>query len=164
MNAHATVAGSRRPRARARPAFPRLPLFGAFALLAFSVVAIIFGQTTGIGTVRVDHGDPVAIRDIVIAKQADETVTVIDANTGEMIRRFAAEEGGFVRGSLPAFNRMREVAGEPVDAPFRLIRWQNGAVSISDTTNGRRIFLNAFGPDHAAQYDSFLSGYGRENE
>ena len=43
--------------------FPRRVLIGAMALLAFSAAAIVFGQVTGIGTVRQNPGAPVAMRD-----------------------------------------------------------------------------------------------------
>ena len=85
-----------------------------------------------------------------------------DAATGERIAELQPGEGGFVRGSLRAFDRMRLVAQAPADAPLRIIRWENGAISLSDTATGERVYLNAFGPDNAAAYAAFLENHGEE--
>lgn len=136
--------------------FPAKILVAAIALLAFTAGAILFGQLTGIGTVRVQSGSPVAVRDIVILRTAADEVIVRDAASGSEIARYAAEKGGFVRGSLRAFARMRQVANVPLEAPYRLIRWESGQVSLSDTATGERIYLEAFGRDNAAAFAVLL--------
>jgi putative photosynthetic complex assembly protein len=67
-----------------------------------------------------------------------------------------------VRGSLRALSRMRLMAETPEGLPYRLIRWENGSVSLSDTATGERIYLNAFGPDNAAAYAELLASRGNE--
>jgi len=67
-----------------------------------------------------------------------------------------------VRGSLRALTRMRLVAEMPESLPYRLIRWENGSVSLSDTATGERLYLNAFGPDIAAAYAEMLASRGNE--
>lgn len=136
--------------------FPRLPLFGALALIGFAVAATIFGQVTEIGTLRVDRGSPLAVRDITILDGVNDTVVVRDAVTGEVLGEYGPTEGGFVRGSLRGLKRFRLVEEASHDAPWRLMRWQSGAVSISDTVTGQRIYLNAFGPDQVAAFETFL--------
>jgi putative photosynthetic complex assembly protein len=61
-----------------------------------------------------------------------------------------------------ALTRIRQVAGTPLDQPYRIIKWESGAVSLSDTATGERIYLNAFGPDHAAAYEQLLASRGNE--
>ena len=136
--------------------FPTKILAAAIALLVFTAGAVLFGQLTGIGTVRVDSGSPVAVRDIVILRTAADEVIVRDAASGREVVRYAVEEGGFVRGSLRAFARMRQVAKVPLEAPYRLIRWESGQVSLSDTATGERIYLEAFGRDNAAAFAALL--------
>ena len=114
--------------------FPAKILVAAIALLVFTAGAVLFGQLTGIGTVRVESGPPAAIRDIVI---------------------------------LRAFVRMRQVAKVPLEAPYRLIRWESGQVSLSDTATGERIYLEAFGKDNVAAFAVLLDqreGGQREGE
>ncbi|MDN2566057.1 photosynthetic complex assembly protein PuhC [Aquibium sp. A9E412] len=146
---------------RRAPRFPRYPLFAAIGLVLFAAGAIVFGQTTGIGTVRVALGTPQAIRDIVLTRHDDDTVVVADARSGATVAVFPAGEGGFVRGALRPLARMRLAAGAAADKPYRLIRWDSGAISLSDTATGERIYLDAFGADNAAAFAQFLDSPGR---
>ncbi|WP_428527730.1 photosynthetic complex assembly protein PuhC [Roseibium sp.] len=136
--------------------FPRRILIGTALLLSFAVAAVVFGQTTGIGVIKHQTGAPVAIRDILITRDAADIVTVTDARSGVVISAFEKDAGGFVRGSLRAFERMRMVAKVPAAAPYRLIQWETGAVSLSDTALGERIYLEAFGKDNAAAFAALL--------
>jgi len=153
---------------RAQPApeprperFPRVPLFGAFGFVIFAFVAVLFGQMTEIGTVRVDAGKAVAVRDIVMQKDAGaDLVTVTDFATGERLAAYAPNEGGFVRGAFRGLSRIRDVARIPEAQPYRLIRWSSGAVSLSDTGTGERLYLDAFGRDNVAAFAQFLEGQG----
>lgn len=157
------------PRLRRRPgqpgtAFPRKLLLGAALVAGFAIVATVFGQTTGIGTVKVNMGEPSAIRDIHLARGDDGLVRVSDAATGAEIAAYAEGEGGFVSGSVRGLDRMRQTSQAAMTAPYRLIRWTNGAVSLSDTATGERIYLNAFGPDNAAAFARLLDTSTGEKE
>jgi putative photosynthetic complex assembly protein len=98
---------------------------------------------------------PQAIRDIVIAGAHDTEITISDARTGEPsshLRRkravsCAAHSGRAVADAAGGGQRLEGL-------PYRLIRWENGSVSLSDTATGERIYLNAFGPDNAAAYEN----------
>ena len=149
---------SRKRRATNR--FPRWILLSTAMLLVFVTAAVMFGQETGIGVVRQEAGRPIAIRDITITRAPDDRVVVTDISTGAVIAAYPADEGGFVRGSLRAFERMRDVAAAPKDAPYRLIRWETGRVSLSDTATGERIYLDAFGRDNAAAFAALLGTQG----
>jgi putative photosynthetic complex assembly protein len=131
-------------------------------LIGFSFCAIIFGMTTGMGVMREVSGKPEAIRDITITGTHDTEITIRDARSGETISTLAPTEGGFVRGSLRGLTRLRQVAGTSLDQPYRIIKWESGAVSLSDTATGERIYLNAFGPDHADAYEQLLASRGNE--
>jgi len=147
---------------RSKSRFPRMPLVMGLGLIGFTFAAIVFGMKTGIGTVINVYGQPAAIRDIVITGAHDTEITISDAQSGELIRQFSPTEGGFVRGSLRALSRFRLVAEQPENLPYRLIRWENGSVSLSDTATGERLYLNAFGPDNAAAYAELLASRGNE--
>lgn len=144
--------------------FPAGILTGAVLLLAFAAGATVFGQVTGIGVIKHRTGSPVAIRDIVLSRGANDTVIVTDAATGSDIATYEKHAGGFVRGSLRAFERMRMVAKVSETAPYRLIKWQAGTVSLSDTATGERIYLEAFGKDNAAAFEALLGAQGGENQ
>ncbi len=148
-------------KAGAKPSFPRLPLFGAIAFVAFAFSIIIFGQQTGIGTMLTEQGEPVDMIDLTIRQGDADRIVVAEALSGRVLADYSPEEGGFVRGSLRALDRMRMVAGVRIDEPYRVIRWSSGAVSLSDTVTGERIYLNAFGPDQVAAFGKFLDSEGK---
>lgn len=141
--------------------FPTMPLYGAFAFIAFAFTAVLFGQITDIGTIRVEAGNPVAVRDILLTKSdAQNLVTVTDYATGDQLASYAENEGGFVRGAFRGLSRIRHVNQVPETQPYRLIRWSSGAVSLSDTGTGERLYLDAFGRDNVAAFAQFLEGQG----
>ncbi|THV23793.1 photosynthetic complex assembly protein PuhC [Peteryoungia ipomoeae] len=143
---------------------PRGVFFGLVGLLAFTAAAIVFGQTTGLGVVKQQLGAPVAMRDLMIARSTSDFVVVTDLATGREIASYGPQAGGFVRGSLRAFERMRQVAKVPFDTPYRLIKWEAGAVSLSDIGTGERIYLDAFGPDNVAAFAALLGSQGGESQ
>lgn len=149
---------NRRPGKKARIPVPLLA--GTLGLLVFAIGAVLFGQTTGHGVVRQDSGRAMAVRDIVLGRAAGDVVTVTDGRTGQLIASYQADKGGFVRGSLRAFERMRQTSAVPLDTPHRLIRWESGHVSLSDTATGERITLEAFGRDNAAAFAALLGNQG----
>lgn len=144
--------------------FPPGILIAAALLMVFAAGATVFGQVTGVGVIKHRTGAPVAIRDIVLSRGDNDTVIVTDAATGRAIATYEKDKGGFVRGSLRAFERMRMVAKVAETAPYRLIKWQAGTVSLSDTATGERIYLEAFGKDNAAAFEALLGAQGGESQ
>ncbi len=146
-----------------RNRFPTVPLYAAIAMIGFAATATVFGTITDIGTVRNGFGEPAAIRDIVISGSIDDRIEVIDARSNSVIASYAQGEGGFVRGSMRALSRIRFATDVNGTEPYRLIRWRNGALTLSDTVSGERIFLDAFGPDNAAVFAKLIEEEGRQN-
>lgn len=140
--------------------FPAWLLWATGALLLFTAGTVLVGRITGMGADGINPGRAMGVRDIVIVKDAAEQVLVRDARSGLIIAQYGPQDGGFVQGSLRAFNRMRQVAGVPPEAAYRLIRWENGQVSLSDTVTGERIYLEPFGRDSAAAFAALLTKEG----
>ncbi len=138
-----------------RPSFPRLPLFAAIALVAFTALATVFGQVTGVGTLKVTLGAPLAMRDLTLTRDGEQVV-VRDSASGLELARLSNTEANFVSGSLRGLERMRVGRDISAEQPYRVIQWQNGWVSLSDTGTGQRLYLNAFGPDNVAAFTRFL--------
>ena len=159
---HPDTQGRPEKATRTASRFPRLPLVMGLGLIGFTFAAIVFGMKTGVGTMINVYGQPAAIRDIVITGSHDTKIIITDAQSGEVIKILMPEESGFIRGSLRALSRMRLVAEMSETLPYRLIRWENGSVSLSDTATGERLYLNAFGPDNAAAYAELLASRGNE--
>ena len=136
--------------------FPKGPLFGAIGFVAVAVVLIVLGDWTEIGTVRVETGAPVAIRDLRFADRADGTIAVIDNRLDAPIGMIAHGEDHFIRGTMRGLAYARKRQGISQHEPFRLIRWESRQVSLSDTATGQRIYLDAFGPTNVAAFARFL--------
>lgn len=137
--------------------FPRLPLYGAILLVAFSILAVAFGRVTEIGTLRLPGGTPVAVRDLAFSEVANGDLLVSDARTGETILLIAPNTEGFVRGALRGLTQERRVRRADLAAPYRLILWDGGHLTLSDTATGQRVPLDAFGPTNSAAFMRFLN-------
>jgi putative photosynthetic complex assembly protein len=144
-------------KSRRNPAFPRFPLFGAILLVGFCIAATYIGKTYEIATVRNPVAVPNAVRDLRFTQLADGDLLLSDARTEETIVLFQPDEGGFVRGSLRAFLQERKVHRAPLDAPFRLILWDNGRLTLSDTVTGQRFPLDAFGSTNSSAFLRLLN-------
>lgn len=147
-----------RPQAKRAPnrPFPRLPLFAAIGLILFTIAAVIFGRVTEIGTLRVTAGYPQAIRDLRFTELANGDLMVSDGRTGETIAVSPPNTDGFVRGAVRGLTQERRTRRAALDAAYRLILWDTGRLTLSDTATGQRVPLDAFGPDNAAAFRRFF--------
>jgi putative photosynthetic complex assembly protein len=148
------------PNPAPRRAFPRLPLYAAIGLVGFALIATVFSETTGIGTVRVDAGAPVDIRDLVFSKTENGSLAITDAESGKLIRMIPAGAGGFISGAIQGLGQTRKVKQIDPATPYRLIAWDDGQLTLSDTGTGERIVLNAFGPTNAGAFHELLDEKG----
>ncbi len=94
---------------RAAPSFPRLPLFGAGALIGFALIAALVGRLGGPHPDRPD-GAPVASRDLRFEDRPDGAVAVYDAAETQPID-VAVGQNGFLRGTLRGLARERRSEG-----------------------------------------------------
>ncbi|MFO1151812.1 MAG: photosynthetic complex assembly protein PuhC [Alsobacter sp.] len=138
--------------------FPRWPLYSALALIGFSIAATFVSNTWDIGTVKTPVTYPLEIRDVRFLVADDDTITVLDGAGGETIKVIAPNTEGFIHGSLRGLSRDRKLRGLAYDLPYRIIRWDDGRLTLSDTATGMRVQLDPFGPTNAAAYAQFLEG------
>ena len=136
------------------PVFPRLPLFGVFALIGIAITGAYFG--------RVDHASatlpntrPVTSRDLQFFDRADGAVIAVSPTDGHTVDVFQGEQG-FLRGTMRAFARTRHLDGLGPEKPFRLTRWSDGRLTIDDPSTGQHVELAAFGPTNAAVFSPLL--------
>lgn len=144
------------PRGAPGRRFPRLPLYSAVALISFSIVATFVSNTWDIGTVKTPVTYPLEARDVRFVTAGDDTIIVLDAASGETIRVIQPSEEGFIHGSLRGLSRDRKLRGLAYDLPYRIIRWDDGRLTLSDIATGMRVQLDPFGPANAGAYARFL--------
>lgn len=136
-----------------RPYFPRLPLFGIFALLGFAIVAALVGRATHAGA-YMPPATQVAERDLLFYDRDDGAV-LVQSPDHQTVKVFQGEQG-FLRGTLRGFARTRHLAGLGPDMPFRLARWSDGRLTLDDPATGEHVELMAFGPTNSGVFAPLL--------
>jgi len=137
---------------------PRPALVGAGLLILVTILLAWGARLTGAGQTVLPAPDSGAYtREIAFQTAADGHLRVLDVGTQQVIAAYPDGEGGFVRGSLRALRYERERRGLAFDgAPYRLVEWRNGRLTLDDPETGYHIELNAFGPENVAAYRTLL--------
>lgn len=96
-------------------------------------------------------------RDLVFMDTAAGDVAVRDVATGKVDTAVAAgSKTGFIRGVMRGLARDRHIRSLDGTKPFRLTRWSNGDLTLTDTATGRVIELGAFGETNRAAFEALL--------
>lgn len=138
-----------------------IPPVAIKATAAFLVLVLILAavaRLTGVGALE-DLSDrtPLVERTLAfVAAPGDGPVELRDGDTGELIQLLAPGEGGFLRGAVRPLYRERERAGGDPAAPWRLTRWSDGALTLTDPLTGMVVDLHAFGPTNAGAFAELL--------
>ena len=144
-------------------AFPRGALIAAAALVGFALLAtaaVRFGflePMPSAEAVRVEtRVKPAATRDLHFFDRKDGAVVIQDVS-GETVRIIEpGTKDGFVRGVMRGLARERHMNGVGEMPPFRLTRWEDGSLSLTDLATGRIIELGSFGPTNRQAFDTLL--------
>lgn len=97
-----------------------------------------------------------AERSIFFFDEADGTVRVEDAASGEEIASFGPGTGGFVRTTARSLVYQRRINGIGREVPFELIEWDNGMLTLLDSTTGKSVELHSFGPGNRQTFANFF--------
>lgn len=97
-----------------------------------------------------------AERSIFFFDEADGTVRVEDANSRDVIERFGPGTGGFVRSTVRSLVYQRRINGFGPEVPFELIEWDNGMLTLLDSTTGKSVELHSFGDGNRQTFANFL--------
>ena len=99
----------------------------------------------------------VATRSLLFFDESDGTVRVEDAVTRDEIARFEPGTGGFVRSSVRSLVHLRRINGIGRATPFELIEYDDGDLTLRDTTTGGSVELASFGKDNRAVFAAMLT-------
>ena len=96
-------------------------------------------------------------RDLSFADQPDGSLRITDVSTGSTAGVVAVgSESGFIRGVMRGLMRNRRQRGVGIAPPFRLTKWANGQISITDSTSGYVTDLSALGDTNRAAVEALL--------
>lgn len=142
-------------RSHARP-FPRGALFGAAALIGFTLIMAGTARLTGIGTTTVPEAAPVESYELRFVDRPDGAVALYEASDDHLVTVLAPGTNGFVRSAVRGLARERKLSGIGPAQPFRLTRWADGRLSVTDPSTGREINVEAFGPTQVEAFVAIL--------
>jgi putative photosynthetic complex assembly protein len=145
------------------PTVPRAALIGAAAVLLLTMamagatrLGLIPHSADPIASRAAQNVAPAQSRDLRFADRADGAVVVTDANTGATVKVVEFGQGGFLRATMRRMAKVRIAAGVGAEPPFKLVLWENGALSLSDPETGRVAEIQGFGADHSKIFAEML--------
>jgi putative photosynthetic complex assembly protein len=127
------------------PLIPRGGLLAGAALVLFALAAVTTTRLTGIGGTRMVLPSAIESRDLNFADGSGGAVLVYDSNSKQLIDTLAPGSNGFVRVVLRGLARERKLGDIGAAPPFRLTRYVNGQITLTDMSSGKQIDLDAFG-------------------
>lgn len=138
------------PRTMRHEIFGKGPLLG----MGLAILAAVGLTVAPLPSVRATEGAAMvrSERSFVAADRGDGAVLLTDPATGRDVLLLAPGEDGFLRGTLRGLARDRRMRDLGPEAPFRLVAWSDGRLTLDDTATGRRLDLLAFGQ---TQVDAF---------
>lgn len=98
-----------------------------------------------------------ASRELFFFDERDGTVRVEGANTRDTIASFGPGTGGFVRSTVRSLVYQRRINGIGREVPFELIEWDNGMLTLHDSTTGKNVELHSFGAGNRQTFANFLN-------
>lgn len=135
-----------------------LPVAGGAGLI-LATLALVGGPQVPARVARLGEL-PLRERLLRFEDAPEGAVLVRDAQDGRLLQRFAAAEGGFVRGTLRALVRERRQEELGAQAPFRVAAWADGQLTLEDMATGRIVDLTAFGMTNATVFSHLLNTQG----
>ena len=140
--------------------FPRAALIGAGALVGFTLLAtaavrlhVVPGPRTTAEARVARHVTVIEERSLRFLDQKNGAVLVEDVGRGTVATVIQpGTNNGFIRGVLRGLARDRKLRGIGQQPPFKLTHYNDGELTLTDTSTGRAIDLGSFGPTN---YDAF---------
>ncbi|HEY8125524.1 MAG TPA: photosynthetic complex assembly protein PuhC [Methylocystis sp.] len=158
----ASIGKGKAPTTSAYDGVPRPILRGAGLLIVFALLATGLARFTGVGAVHMPAQNSVESLALLFEDRNDGSIIVRDASDGALFYTVQPGAYGFIRSTMRGLARERRRSGLDASTPFALTRWSDGTVSLEDSATGRRVNLDAFGPDNARAFAQLFTERRRE--
>ncbi len=131
---------------------PRALLMAIGALVLFTVVGVGATRLAGLGHTTDWRGMSTETLPLTFEDGADGSVIARAPGSGNLVREWAPETGGFVRTAMRSLALERRQMGIGSGPAFVLHRTENGQLILEDPETGKWVSLNAFGGDNAGEF------------
>jgi putative photosynthetic complex assembly protein len=132
-------------------------IFAAASLILFALAAVTTVRVTGVGEVRMTLPAAVESRDLQFEDGKNGAVLVFDARDHQLVDTLAPGSNGFIRVVLRGLARERKLGDIGAQPPFRLTRFVNGQITLTDTSTGKQIDLDAFGSSNTEAFARLMN-------
>jgi putative photosynthetic complex assembly protein len=139
------------------PMIPKGGLFAGAALVLFALAAVTTVRVTGVGGAHMTLPAAVESRDLRFEDGKNGAVLVFDAVDRKLVDTLAPGSNGFVRVVLRGLARERKLGDIGAQPPFRLTRYANGQITLTDTSTAKQIDLDAFGSSNTAAFARLMT-------
>lgn len=129
-----------------------------FSLAMTSLVTLGYFERQAVPSeIRAAEGvEMTASRTIQFFDEANGTVRVEDHATGAQLASYGPGTGGFIRSTARSLVHQRRIRAIGPEVGFELIEWDNGALTLLDTTTGETVELASFGRDNRKVFADML--------
>jgi putative photosynthetic complex assembly protein len=138
------------------PVVPKGGIVAAAALVLFSLATVTTARLTGTGGVHMTLPAAVESRGFQFKDGQNGAVLVYDAGNRQLVDTLAPGSNGFIRVVLRGLARERKLGDIGQQPPFRLTRFVNGQITLTDTSTGKQIDLDAFGSANTEAFARLL--------
>lgn len=149
------TASSRAPSEE--PVVTRRGLFAILALVLFALISATTARLTGVGISRLQTAAAIETRDLRFTDGERGAVLVFDAAEQRLVDTIAPGSNGFVRVVLRGLARERKLSDIGAEPPFRLTRFADGRLMLTDPSTQRQVDLAAFGDANARSFARLMT-------
>ena len=137
-------------------------LRSAAVLIGFALLTTGLARLTDVGTLHMPMTNAIERLALHFADRDDGAIVISDAREGAVFYVVQPGTYGFIRSTLRGLARERRRSGLDAMTPFALTRWSDGTLSLDDAATGRRVNLDAFGPDNSRAFAQLFAERRRQ--
>ncbi len=152
MSYNQTSSLANQMKLRDRDMVPRVLVQAMFALMLGSLALVSYARITDLPRTGVASlPEIVAERSVTFEGDRNFGIRILDAG-GNEIAASTKDKAGFIDVVWIAMTRERKVQRVDLNAPFRIVRRENGRTDVIDDTTGWALELIGYGPDNIAAF------------
>lgn len=128
------------------PPFPVGALYAAASVIAFSLIITSLAVFMGYRMTWTPPAQPASVLAIHFEiDKNDGDIVITDALTKRQLAQMPSQTNRFVKSLAGGLDFQRTRDGHATSAPYEVVRWDDGRLSLRDPITGKQIELAAFG-------------------